>query len=249
MPTIQDLIGYDPTDPIQKQAMKGNAEGGPVSNPWFPRGGGGRGGRSSAGPASSFASMTSQPNPFAPSRKTMVGGAMSPTTQAGNYAPPTGTPAATGWGALAGGGSTAGSTAATYPSGSGYASDPFSKWLYDAFVGQGYNKTGLTNAAIAAMIQSGMLSPNGSPGLISLLRGQATTDANSLRARGNTVSTMAGLDPAQSASLYAQRDLGLEGGIQSSLLQPLIESIMANRQTLQGLLGSAINYNYTPGAK
>lgn len=96
----------------------------------------------------------------------------------------------------------------------------------------------LGTGAMNQMIGSGMLNPNGSQSMIDALRGTAVTDADALRARGNTAASLAGLDPAQAASQSFQQDMGQNGEIQRMLMNAQLQSMTQNRATLSGITGA-----------
>jgi hypothetical protein len=97
------------------------------------------------------------------------------------------------------------------------------------------NAAGVSTGALNQLIGAGMLNPMGSQSVIDALYGQARGDANALRARSNTLSQLSGMDPAQAASSYFQRDMASEGEIQRMLLNARLQSMTQNRAYLESL--------------
>lgn len=89
--------------------------------------------------------------------------------------------------------------------------------------------------ALEKMRNAGMMNPYGSQSMIDALYGQARGDADALRARSNTMASLSGMDPAQAASSYFQRDMNSEGEIQRMLLNARLQSMTQNRSMLEGL--------------
>jgi hypothetical protein len=108
----------------------------------------------------------------------------------------------------------------------------------------GANLKGVSNEAFRQMLAAGMYNPGGSQPMISALRGQAVGDADALRARSNTISSLSGMDPAQAASSYFQRDMGSQGEVQRMLLNARLQSMTANQARLQGLAGAGQDAEY-----
>ena len=108
----------------------------------------------------------------------------------------------------------------------------------------GQNLIGASNEAFRQMIGAGMYNPGGSQSMIDALSGQARGDANALRQRSNTMSQLSGMDPAQAASSYFQRDMGSEGEVQRMLLNARLQSMTANQGRLQSLAGSGQDAQY-----
>jgi len=97
------------------------------------------------------------------------------------------------------------------------------------------NLGGLTSAAMLEMIKGGAFNLGGSQSYVDALRGQAVGDADALRARSNTIGAISGMDPAQAASSYFQRDMGSQGEVQRMLLNARLQSMNQNRASLENL--------------
>jgi len=144
------------------------------------------------------------------------------------------------------GGGTAGQGGGA-PAGSGGASQWQDPWGPELFTPGSQNPGDEWMARISQMLrdagQFGAFSPEGSKGLMDLVRGDAMSNADALRRRAELQADVSGLDPGQRAAYKMQTDLNTQGDVAKTLNNATMQQLLGQQQFQQNMLGKFSDAN------